>query len=804
MLATYYKTAVRNIARSRFHSVINIAGLSVGIAFTLLIAAFCWSESRVNHQLRHADRQYFLQSKGKNSMSSQLAITTLGQLAKALKDNYPSLVANYYRWDGINSTVSYGDKHFKEGLQVGDSTLLTMYGFSLAQGDPATALNNPFSVVITEEKAIKYFGRTDVVGQNLVIDNFSGSRQNFRITGVMRKPSRNSVTVLNDNNDNGVYIPAANLNYFGRNMDWPNTVIVSYVELQKGVKPEALEAPIKYLIKANVPAIISENMTVVPVPLTDYYLSANNGLVRKLLFTLSSVALFILAMAVINFINLSVSRSNSRMKEIGIRKVLGSLRHQLRVQFLTESILLAAVSTVIALAIFQLCRPFFAGMLGSAIPSLWALPVVGWGVIALFAVVTGWLAGLYPAVLLSSLSSIDALKSKVGTIKENVWMRKGLVGFQFATATVVFVGAIIIAQQIRLFFSDRLGYDKEYVVSASVPRDWTRNGVRKMETIRDVFRRMPDIRQATLSYSIPNGMGLGSIGTYREGTDSTRSVLSDILLTDEQYAGTYQIPMAAGIFFCRPGEHGPQDTLRMVVNETAARGLGYPTPAAAIGQRVRLYNAPNAFTICGVVRDFHFNVMGAPIRPEIFTHLEQFPVYRYFSFKLRPGNIGATIEALQKQWAALMPGAPFEYTFMDETLQSIYKSELRMRKAATTATVLSFIIVLLGVLGLVSNSVRRRTKEIAIRKVIGASAKGIVRLFVGDYLPVLVIAGLIASPFAYWLMQRWLDNYATRITITAWPFLGAIGCLAVIMIALIAVQTIRAALANPVKSLRSE
>ena len=804
MLANYYKTAVRNIARSRFHAVINIAGLSVGIAFTLLIAAFCWSESRVNHQLRNADRQYFLMSQFKGSPAGQPSITTVGQLAKALKENYPSLVANFYRWDGINSTISYGDKHFKEGLQVGDSTLLSMYGFTLMHGDAATALNNPFSVVITDEKAIKFFGRTDVVGENLVIDNFNGSRQNFRVTGVLRKPARNSVTWLNDMNDNGVYIPTSNLTYFGRTMSWSDTYIPSYVELQKGVRPEALQAPIAHLLKANSPAIIAQNLTVVPVALTDYYLSANNGMVRKLLFTLSSVALFILAMAVINFINLSVSRSSTRMKEIGIRKVLGSLRHQLRVQFLTESILLASVSMAIASTAYQFSRPLFAGMLGSAIPSLWALPVGAWPMIVLFALVTGWLAGLYPAVLLSSLSSIDALKSRAASIKENVWMRKGLVGFQFATATVVFVGAIIIALQIRLFFSDRLGYDKEYVVSASLPRDWTRNGVRKMEAIRDVFRRMSNVKDVSLSYSIPNGMGFGGIGTYREGTDSTRAVISDLLLGDEQFAATYRIPMAAGEFFSRPGEHGPQDTLRVVLNETAAKQLGFPAPAAAVGQRVRLYNATDVFTISGVVRDFHFNVMGAPIQPTIFTHLEGFPVYRYFSFKLRPGNIGTTMEALQKQWATLMPGAPFEYTFMDETLQSIYKSELRMRKAAMTATVLSFIIVLLGVVGLVSNSVRRRTKEIAIRKVIGASATGIVRLFVRDYLPVLVVAGVLASPLAYWLMQRWLDNYATRITITVWPFVGAIGCLAAIMITLIAVQTIRAALANPVKSLKVE
>jgi putative ABC transport system permease protein len=804
MLANYYKTAIRNIARSRFHAVINIVGLSVGIAFTLLIGAFCWSESRVNHQLKNFDRQYLLMTDSKVAPTGQLGITTLGQLAKALKENYPALVADYYRWDGITSTVSFGDKHFKEGLQLGDSTLFTMFGFPLLYGDPATALNSPFSVVLTDDKAIKYFGRTDVVGQNLVIDNFAGSRQNFRITGVLKKPARNSVTRLNDNNDNGVYIPTSNLNYFGRTMKWTDTYIVNYVELQPGVTPAALQAPIAQLMKLNTPAIIQQNMSVIPVALTEYYLSANGGMVRNLLYTMSSVALFILAMAVINFINLSVSRSGSRMKEIGIRKVLGSLRHQLRMQFLSESILLAAVSTLIALCIYQFSRPLFEEMLGSAIPSLWKLPIFGWLSIAAFALITGWLAGLYPAVLLSSLNSIDALKSKLGSIKENVWMRKGLVGFQFATATVVFIGAIIISQQIRLFFSNRLGYDKEYVVSAALPRDWTRNGVQKMERIRDVFTRIPTVKETTLSYSIPNGMDFGGVGIYREGTDSTRAVIGSINITDERYAAAYQIPMAAGNFFSRPGEHGPQDTLRLVLNETSARGLGFTNPATAVGQRVRLYNATDVFTISGVVKDYHFDVMGAPIKPQVFTHPEGFPVYRYFSFKLRPGNIGATMDGLQKQWATLMPGAPFEYTFMDETLQYIYKSELRLRKAATTATALAFIIVLLGVLGLVSNSVRRRTKEIAIRKVIGASATGIVRLFVRDYLPVLLVAGALASPFAYWMMQQWLNNYATRITITVWPFLTAIGGLAALMIAMIAIQTIKSALANPVKSLKVE
>lgn len=803
MLANYYKTAVRNIARSKFHAVINIVGLSTGIAFSLLIAAYCWSEKQVNHQLRHADRQYFLKSRWKDPNMGQ-EITTLGGLAPALKANYPELVANYYRWDGITSTVSRGDAHFREGIQLGDSTLLQVYGFPLLYGDARTALGKPFSVVITEDKAIKYFGRTDVVGQDLTIDDFSGSGRPFRITGVMKKTPRNSITQFNDNNHNGVFVPASNLAYFGRNMDWSNGAIVSYVELQKGVRPEALDGPIKHLLQVNTPENIRSNLRVEPVLLTNYYLEANDGTVRKMIYTLSFVALFILGMAVINFINLSVSRSYTRLKEIGVRKVLGGLRRQLRTQFLTESILLALGSTLVALLIYAFTRSLFSEMLGTDIPTLTTLPVTGWLLIVLFALTTGWLAGLYPATLLSSLSSIDALKSKPGTMQERLLLRKGLVGFQFGTATIVFVGAIIVTQQIALFFSDRLGYDKEYVLSAQLPRDWSRTGVQKMLAIRDVFARMPEVRDVTLTWNIPNGFSAGGVILYPQGGDSSKGIITDLLVADEHFAATFGIPLAAGVFFNAPDQPATQDSTRVVLNEKAARALGWQRPLDAVGRQIRLGGSAEPFIVSGVVRNFHFDAMNAPVKPQLVLHQSINPYYRYFAFKIRPGNIGASVQALQKKWAELMPGAPFEYQFMDQTLQHMYAVELRLRKAASTATVLAFVIVLLGVLGLVASSVRRRNKEIAIRKVIGASAGRIIRLFLKEYVPALLVAGLVATPLAYWIMNTWLDDYATKIDITPLPFIGAIAVLALIMIVLIAAQTLGTALRNPVRALRSE
>lgn len=252
MFKNYFKIAWRNIIRSRFYATVNIIGLSTGIAFTLLIAAYVWSELQVNKNLKNADRQYIIQSKWKDQNQGN-ELTTLGALAKALRENYPNLVANYYRWDGISSNVSKDNKIFREGLQICDSTMFNMYGFTLLYGDPKTAFEGPFSVVISIDKAIKYFGKTNVVGQTLTIQNFSGSRHDFMITGVMNTPSRNSVTWLNDNNQNQIYISSNNISYFGRNMDWPNPHIVGYIELQKGVTPKYLQKPIADLVHQNAP-----------------------------------------------------------------------------------------------------------------------------------------------------------------------------------------------------------------------------------------------------------------------------------------------------------------------------------------------------------------------------------------------------------------------------------------------------------------------------------------------------------------------------------------------------------------------
>ena len=369
MIRNYIKIAWRNIIKSRFYSAVNILGLSVGIAFTLLIGAYVWGELQVNTNLKNADGQYIIQSKWKDP-NLGYQFTTLGPLAKALRDNFPDLVVNYHRWDGITSNVSKGNKSFREDISICDSTLLNMYGFKLLEGDRATALHNPFTVLLTKEKAIKYFGKTNVVGETITIESFSGTKHDFLITGILDNIPKNSVTSLIDNYPNNFFVPVSNLAFFGRNMDWPNDHIASYVELQKGVTPMQLEKPMMQLIKQNAPPQFASDMKPYITSLKEFYLSANNEIVKKMLYALSAIALFIVIMAIINFINMSVSRSAVRMREIGIRKVLGGLKKQLMFQFLIESTIIAFIATVFAFIIYVSTKNLFSTILGKPIPSL--------------------------------------------------------------------------------------------------------------------------------------------------------------------------------------------------------------------------------------------------------------------------------------------------------------------------------------------------------------------------------------------------------------------------------------------------
>lgn len=784
-------------------AVMNITGLSAGIAFVLLIGAYIWSELQVNKAINENDRTYVVQSKWKDP-NLGAALTTPAPIGKTLKENFPDLVEEYYHHDGITSTVSKNDRYFREGLQPGDSTFLTLFGFPLLYGNAKTALNDPYSVVITENRALKYFGRKDVIGETLTIQSFSGSKQDFKVTGVLKDLPYNTITNFY-RAKNEIFLPASSLPFFGRDAmfrDWNNVSIINYIRLKKGVKPSDLAKPFKQLIALNTGTIIKQNLELYLTPLNKHYLQTNNGLPLKMITTLALVAFFILLMAIINYVNIFVGSSVSRLREIGVRKVMGSSRKQLIGQFLTESFVIVSIAVIISLAFYPLLRPAFGNMLGKTLPLLSSFPAYYLFVPAFIAICISLLAGLYPAFILSMQPSIDSLKGKLKTVKEKLVFRRSLVTLQFVTAIIVFTGAVIINRQISFAFNKNLGYNKEHIITAELPRDWSRKGVQHMETVRDQFIDLPEIEDATFGYEVMDGAnGYGGL-LYKASQDSTTSVLTTGLQTDEHFVKTYQIQMAAGKYLTTAG--GNYDSSLIVINEAAARALGWKNDDEALGQKLRLQGQPGDLVVGGVVKDFHFGSMHQAIKPLLIAHVRATTFYRYMSFRVRPGNVPATLAAIEKKWAQLLPGSPFSFRFMDETLARLYESELQLKKAAETATLLALVIVILGVLGIVSLSIARRLKEVGIRKVLGASVAQIVILFMKEFGWVVLIANCIAWPAAYVLLSSWLDSFAYRIPMNITPFVLVTVVVALLIAVAVTLQTIRKAMENPVKNLRTE
>ncbi len=802
MLRNYLKIAIRNLLKRKFHTVLNSIGLATGLTFALLVGSFVWSELQVNSKLKNADNQYIIRSKWKQPGLGYEDVT-VAPLGKKLKEEYPGLVANYYRFDALTIAVSNGDTHFvREPALAGDSTMIAMYGFSMLYGNPRTALKEPNSVVITDENAIRYFGKTDVLGQVLHLTNYTGGQQAFVVTGVLKSLPKNSVTYLWDLPVN-LFIPFDSLEGRTETDRWTTLIVANFIELREGVTPQDLKEPMERLIAAYAPKEVSENLQPFLTPLKDYYREFNKGIVRKTIYTLTGIALFILLMAVVNFVNSTIANSSSRLKEIGVRKVMGSLRRQLIVQFLAESLVMATLSMLLSLLFYELFRSSFAAIVGRQIDSLWTISPYFLAVAVLLTLLIGVLAGLYPAFTLSGLPSVDSIKGKLRSVKEGVLFRRFLITAQFAIALLVFCGAVVIAQQVAYLFKTDLGYSSESIVLVSLPRDWTPQGVAKIEAVRNELARLPAVKDVSISSSSLKGGPSSNIHLYQIGNDSTEAISTAVLQTDENFIRTYQIPLLAGRFYASSSRAAQED--KLVLNESAVRALGYKNPEAAVGRQVSIQGYGNRITIIGVTKDFSFRSMKDRIVPSAIGHINGAGyLFAYCSIKLGPGNVSASLGSIEKKFHQLLPDAPFEYTFTDEALQQLYQAELQLKNASHTATILALVIVLSGMLAMVSLSITRRTREIGIRKVLGSSGQRIVLLFMNEFLVAFLLAMLVAFPSAWFLMQRWVQNFAYHIEISLLPFVG-VGLLFLLLIgSIVSIQTIKAALMNPVKSLRNE
>ncbi|WP_276500548.1 ABC transporter permease [Terrimonas pollutisoli] len=804
MFKNYLKIAWRNLLRRKFYSAINIFGLSIGVAFVFLVGSYVWGEWQVNRNFKNADRLFLLQTVHRGSEGIAAAPSPFAQV---LKETYPHLVSNFYRSFWKNTIISNGEKHFRDNVQVGDSTLIDMFGFSLLYGNPGTLFDSPDAVVITEERALKFFGSTNSVGKTLTIQNTEGQDHDFIVTGILKDIPANSINTVRANAKipvNSVFLSVNGVKQFYKGGDFLKWQAYSnsYVELKEGVNPADLVQPIHQLINTHVPGENKEGLQISLKPLSNYHLDANNGIVRKIIYTLSLTALFILLMAIVNFVNMSIASSMARLKEIGLRKVMGGIKRQLILQFLIEATIISFIAVGFSLLIYQLIQPFTATLLGKEFPQLSSMPFYFICIPVVLILCIGLLAGTYPALVLSSVNTVESVKGKLKGVKENIFLRKALVSFQFFIAIVVFISAVVIARQVHFFLNTDLGFHKDQVLNVELPRNWTEAGVKRIQTIRNEIAASKGVVQASVSFSIPNRNTTGSPGFYKSGNDPLNVVEPSGIIADEKYAETFGIPVIAGSFFSRTNTI--YDSSAIVVNEAFTKALGWKSANEAVGKKLSRQDNNESYTICGVVKDFHFESKQEAIKPLVIFHIQSSTIFRFMSIRLESLDMEQTIAGLEKKWMELMPGSPFDYSFMDETINTVYKSEIQLKKASYFATILAVVIVMLGIIGMVSLSIAKRTREIGIRKILGSSVSGIILFFIRDIFRAILVANLIAWPVSYFIMKKWLSDYAYRIEMGLYPFIIVSVLLTIATMLLISIQTTKVAIKNPVKSLRTE
>lgn len=799
MIRSYFKVMLRHMARNKVNSFINVAGLTTGITFALVIGVYVWNEMQVNRQLRDVDQLYIFESTTKDrGIPTFFAPSYLG---KTLADEYPQMVETYYRFFDRMVKISANDKNFIYQSMVGDSTLISMLGLPVLYGDAGSALTDPFSVVVTEDVAIQLFGRADVVGEQVSITSGSAEKKQFAITAVLPKLTSNSVTDI-------IHINAQVFMSF-RDKDhfllpdpdtWDGIWCLSYLKLRAGADPLEVQRISMKLVNERTPPVFNvSDPQFFLRPLTDYHLLSGNAAVRKMILILSGIAFFILLLASINFINISISSATSRLKEIGVRKVIGGVKRQIVFQFLGESILLTLFSGIISLLLYEIFRNFFEDILNTSLTSVSGFSFAFWRWYGIGLLLIGSLAGAYPSFLLSAYRAIESLKGKLRSGSRNI-LSKGLITTQFTISTFVFICAIVISRQISLFLATDLGYDKSYIITvSSTPRIWSEQGLNTMEAAKREFLTVPQVQSATVSWGVPNGNAVSQNFNLRvPGTDRSTAVNVSCLATDDDYLDVFKIELLEGTFFRKNG--GTWTSNDLVLNQTAAKALG-----VGLGDKlIPLFSDTVKFTVKGIVKDFNFNSLHEAVKPMGFLHNKQNNSYRFFSFRVSPGDVVESVNAVEGKWHEVFPDDPFDYAFMEDRLASLYKTEVQLKKATAVGTGVMAVIVIVGVLGMVSLAVSRRFKEIGIRKALGASVWNILRLFSMEYIRMIVLSIVLAIPFAWFGVNRWLEGFALRVGLSWWMFALPGVVLMAIALCVVVAGVRKTAASNPVDALRVE
>jgi putative ABC transport system permease protein len=809
MIKNYFKVALRNLWKSRGFSAINIIGLAAGLGVCLLIVLYVTDELSYDRHYKNADRIYRLDADIYINNTQFTSATSPKAMAPRLLKDYPQVVQmariSYFNSPTdimIRKGSSWVQDHH---LAFADSTFFQVFTLPMIAGDPMTALNEPHSIVIDESAARRYFNTTDVVGKTLELDD----KTICKITGVMQDMPRQSSFHFS-------FIRPLHDSWSGDDNLWINNSAQSFILVRPGVDRSFLQDRVDATVNTYVNRAFEtqlhldfQNMKQQGgyiryhlMPLTDIHLHSNksyefeaNGN-SSYIYIFSFIAILILVIACVNFMNLSTARSAGRAKEVGIRKVAGSTRQNLIVQFLIESLLLTFFSLLLALALALLLLPMFNTLSGKELHADILFSPRFLLLLVTLVFVVGCLAGSYPAFYLSSFQPIKVLKGAIATGFKGSWLRSSLVVFQFFISIGLIIGTLVIYRQLNFIRSREVGFDRDQVLvihnTGSVGEE--------IKTYRKELPQLSGVADATLASDLPTqGNGYNQTGWSRNASmDAKAVIVVTDLNVDEHYVPTLGMQVVTGRNF---SIDFPSDSSGILVNEATVQLLGWKDPLTQKLYQTDDSGKPLPYHVVGVLRDFNYNSMHEKVGPVVIRLRD----YRgSMAVRLRPGDIYSKVQQVETKWKALFPGTPFSYTFMDNDFDRLYHAEAQTGRVFVTFAVFAILIACLGLFGLVTYAAEQRTREIGIRKVLGASTGGLMTLLSKDFLRLVLVASLIAFPVAWWAMNQWLQSFAYRVGISWWIFVVA--GLAAIFIALVTVsiQTIRAAVANPVKSLRSE
>jgi putative ABC transport system permease protein len=807
MLKNYLKIAFRNLLKNKGFSFINIFGLAIGITCCLLIMLFVQDELSYDRFHKNSDNIYRIGIDAVLGSNQLKAVTTAPPVGSTMVQDYPEVIA-YTRVNSFGfPVIRYNDKVFsEEKFYWADSSYFKVFSVEFIKGDPKTALVNPESVVITERMANKYFGNEDPMGKLLNSDN----RRDYKVTGIVKEYPHSSHFHFD--------FLASMSSYQLGNDQWLNNNFNTFILLREDADPEQLEIKLKDFVQKYIAPYMQRTLNISPEdmkknnnkyeyflqPLTDIHLHSNylgelepNSDITYV-YIFSFIAASILLIACINFTNLTTARSTNRAKEIGVRKTLGSSRQQLVKQFLSESILMTLFAVFIALILIEITLPFFNNLIDKDLSADYFANIYSIPSLILFVVVVGSLAGGYPALFLSSFNPVKVLKKNTGAKGKNPWLRNALVVVQFAVSIILFIGTIIVYNQLEFISNKKLGFNKEQVIVVQKTDDIGRF----MESFRIELMALPGVKSASTSTTLFGKPFFNN--PYRKvGTNDNHLV--NVVFADHNFAAAYELEMAKGRYY---SEEFGSDSTAIVLNEKAVKELGIE--GDPIGQQITFSFAGNpdnpqpVFNIVGVLKDFHYESLRQKITPLIIRLFNSQGFGRFVSVRVDGNNIERKLEEIKNVWHKFAGNQAFEYFFFDEDFAKLYTAEKRTSLIVTVFAVLAIFIACLGLLGLAAFTTEQRTKEVGIRKILGASIVGIVMLLSKDFAKWVLIANIIAWPIAYFAMNKWLEDFAYRIDIQLWSFLFAGITAFVIAFLTVSYQAVKAAKANPVKSLKYE